>query len=239
VKSERCLETEELGDVLRCGPDDPRQAHARVCPRCAARLAAYQDFLAMGQGAENPREEDAAARLGAFVEDAVLRTAPQRKDTSSAAQPFGRVMGSFRPWFASLASPRRLAPVLGGALALLAVVLALHPWELRTESPLLLRGEDATAAMRTGRPLVLANGDIELRWAPAPGAQSYVVVILSPGFQELGRREAGLDTVATIGPDVLQQPTTQPFRGFWQVRAMAKGAEIARSRPVPLVWPGP
>jgi len=228
VKAERCLETEELGDVLESDPGDPRRRHVRVCPRCAARLAAYQEFLALRGEAKDAREEDAAARLNAFVEEAVLGGAPWPQDAPA--------MGPLRQWLASLARPHRLVPACAGVLAVAILALIVRPWEAGHDAPLRLRGEEAAAAVHTFDPVPGENGTLLLRWSAVPGAQTYVVVILSPGFLELGRLEAGADTVVAIGPATLPQ---RPFRGFWQVRAAAELAEVSRSRPAPLVLPAP
>lgn len=200
----RCLPDGMLGETLALPLDDPRRAAAEACPRCGARLAALDAFLA---GDPDLPADEAAAADRALAEFVATGLGP-RPQPPQPPRP-ARAARRFAPrHFAATAS-------LCAAVAL-AVLLARDAGDpapigarLRGEAP--VAGAAAIELVQGGP---TADGGRALNWRPVAGADHYAVALFS----------GDLDTLAVLAP--LARPTVTLDPALLRAAAAAGGALV-------------
>lgn len=219
------IEPEDLGLVEGLAADDPRRLHLESCPRCQARLEAYQEFLKERPLSEGAQPVVARARLRDAVR-AELGASAARQATAAAP----------RSWWDSLTRIPRPALAVAGALAVVAVafvgIRVLAPFG---EEPITLRAGDATPAegeveLISTKPL--ADDGIALAWRAVPGADGYELRALAIDLSFVASRAVGADTAATFAAHA-DSPIFAPAR-YVTVVALAGRDVVAESRPVAL-----
>lgn len=196
----RCLPDVTLAEFGALPIDDPRRADAQGCPRCAARLAALNAFLA---GDPDLPAIDATAADRALA-DFVSRLPPTARTPHPARA---------RRWFA----PRRLLPLASACAAVaLAVLLVRHAGDpvpigarLRGAAP-----AAAPASIVIHRTGPAADGSFDLTWSPVAGADHYTVELFS----------GDLDTLAVLSP--LLRPTAHLALEILQGQDAASGVLV-------------
>jgi hypothetical protein len=242
-----CYPIEELADIARLDPQDPRLQHADRCARCRSLLTTYREFVAPSRVREGSDPEDAQARLSAFVDDAILKGRPLAKDLPDEARdqtmtgagsqdhtierppvrpgnPFARFLLNLK------AQPLRPAVAVAGTLAMVLLLLTLGDFGDQGPDRIVLReeaGEGAGVGLES--PQILTGGRICLTWQPAAGADAYQVILLGHELDELARLEAGAATSLTFLPSDVPDLPGSGSAILWRVAAMRAGDEIARS----------
>jgi hypothetical protein len=226
----RCVEHSELAAISRLPEDDPRRREADECPRCAARLAQYVEFM---DGFVPPEGdmEGADARLAEFMDDVFDR---QLSGAGSAPETPERT--GFFDWLGRLLLPR---PALAGAAVLLVVVVAVTVWKPWSTDPPVLRNDvpagQETAAVVTLPPSTADDGSLVLSWEPLEGADGYRIRIRSQELAELAVFGPIPGTSFTLDSGLL--PPDAPDTVWWEVIATSGGDEIARSNPAAVQLP--
>ena len=194
-----CLPIEELAVLSELPADDPRRRHVESCASCRAAWLAYGDFAAPDP-AVGGAGDAAVAALDATIA-AVCAPAPRRSRTG---------------W-------RVAAPL--AAAAVLAVVLlgdrepALPP----SGGSAVIRGAVAPSLRAAA---VVADGSIELHWAPLQDARGYQVQFLAVAGMILAETPVRPDTSLVLLRDDL--PPGLPPNGliYWRVVARTDGGQI-------------
>lgn len=199
---ERCFNSDEIPDLTRLPPDDPRRHHLAECPHCRNAAAAQALFLAPGDTSDL---EDLAAvdrrlqeRLDAVLVPALPATASRRKRQG---------------WYA-------LAAMLAVcALGLTATdLLRLRDGALPRVGER-VRGEDQS----TDLSVTNADGNFRFTWTGAPDAESYA-------FVWLGTDLKAIEATTLHEPRLTAAPADlPPAARFCQVYAVSQGDTIARS----------
>ncbi len=205
-----CIPVDELGTLDQLSADDPRRRHAQACPRCSSLLFAYEEFARANERA-GARVTDADAQLARFIAEQVDGTPPRR------------VAGAPRPargcWFDfSIARATAVA-----AVAILVAVCLWQPWQSKE---IVYRGE-ASVHFTGLRATTAGDGAVDLYWDGVKNADAYRVTILEQDLEEITRLEAGNALSAHL--DSGTSGTPAPY--YWQVTALADGAEIMTSDP--------
>lgn len=208
----RCIEAEQIGDVLEFPDDHPVRRHADTCPRCRSLVASYRSFMDAGpvEGSDVGRARDAL--------DKRIRAAASHWKPAMAP---GR---SFR-WQALL----RPAPLLAAGLV---VVAAAVFWTSRGPEEGSLRDsapEVQSFALNAAE--VLPNGSIHLSWSARTGADQYHVRIYGPDFSEVYRSASTADTSLDIDRSALPANLPPTLDLTWRVFALSQGDVIATSAP--------
>jgi hypothetical protein len=82
------------------------------------------------------------------------------------------------------------------------------------------------------------NGSIRLTWHRTAAADSYQILILDTGLNELARFDAGSDTFLILTEDRFESVPPPPDRQvLWQVLALRRGDKLGISRPGSLRLP--
>jgi hypothetical protein len=205
-----CIPVEQLGTLKQLSDDDPRRRHAASCPRCSSLLFAYEAFI-HSDAAEGADPVAAEMQLERFIATNVEQKEPEQ------------VSGTPRPsrgrWFDF--SLVRVAAV--AAAVILVAVLVWQPWQsksivYRGEQKVQFSGLSATRA---------ADGSVDLRWDAVKNADAYRVTILAQDLGEITRLESGGVLSAHLASGMSGAPA--PY--YWQVTALADGAEILTSDP--------
>jgi hypothetical protein len=179
---ERCLEVEELADVLASGTDDPRRGHLDQCPRCQALVAEYEGFMAVDDG------------------QAGLSTAEMARLDQTLPPAENRI----------LRLPRWLVAVPAAA-AVLALFFALPQDRPVAPDPAVMRGEVQPDTLLVPHGVkVGADGRVLFSWDPSPQADSYVVELLGGDLGELARIQTGTASVE-VAPETVQKPEPTRF----------------------------
>jgi hypothetical protein len=98
--------------------------------------------------------------------------------------------------------------------------------------------EDPTRVELTLRaPELLEPGRLRLGWQPVEGADSYRVLLFDANLEELVRLDAGPATTLTLQTDSVEGLPVAGTLVLWQVVALRRGDELARSRPAGLRLP--
>ncbi len=240
--SDRRPTIEELGALAALAGDDARRRAAESDPLTAARLRAFEDFVAPGSLPEGADLADAEARLLVALERELgvpLAAPREQAKTRGAPRP-----GTGGGWSRFLA--RVAGPVWRPALAVAAtLVVVAGAWTLLAppggDGPPLLRGPEAPldAGSWDAAPTAeaAAPGTIRLAWRPAPGATRYAVVFLAPDLRELAQVDGLGGTELVLAATELPAGLASGQAVLWRVTAFHEGDEIGRSRTSTMVVP--
>jgi len=233
LNDRECPSETALYELAGIAPTDPRMSHVEACPRCAAKLAAYEAYL-QGDAPAEARPQEARRTLDSFIEREIVGAAGEadaiEREAGLGPEPRGFVRRLTAWWTSPAARP-------AVAFAVLAMVAIASLWLVRRSeigTPV-MRGDTRPGAtfMTTG-PVTSHQGSLELSWNSVPGAERYEVEILDQNL-DLLLAQTTTDTTLILGnlptPDGVTAPTT------WRVIAQGGGRDMARSRPEPLPRP--
>ena len=199
---DRCVEVEQIAEVLDLPAGDSRRLHLESCPRCR-NLARSWSMFVRAEAGTGARPEAARKHLAAVI----LETSgtPGRPKTARA-----------RRWSFPHLRMAGLAAA-AAAVAIAAVVL----WQDRTPAPPVLRNDTAgTAAAFSLFPAeALTPGTVRLSWRSVPGAGSYQVRVYTSGLDEIYRHPSVTDTSIVIRPSGLPAAAGSPGL-VWRVYAL-------------------
>jgi hypothetical protein len=214
-----CPPLERFEELLRLDPGDPRRAHLEDCPRCSARVTAFQSFLTMRPLPEGIDLDEARRRLSQALRQEVAGR--ERASRSRPSFPSG-----FFLW-------PRWKPALGLAAALaLGVILVRTTLDRRPDQEIVLRGDSgAGPAVVLLQPVPAEDGALLLRWRKAQDAEGYRVLIYGPDLAEIARIEAGGDTALVLTAARLSQLARPGSAVFWRVATLGRGDQLSLSAP--------
>ena len=227
--SSNCYDPELLAEIMEQPEDSPRRNHLDNCPRCRARLATFQEFIASEGECDPARLELAMTRLGNDLDLEIFGevNTPRPEPGNSI---FQRYLDS------------RITRVVMAMAAMIILFFTLDGLVHRPDNPeILLRANNqstATNELLLHQTAPLADGAVELSWQGIPDADTYRVKILGTDLRELASFDLAGSTSFRLDPQILADPAFGPGPFAWLVIALNGGDEIARSRPVPMV-PGP
>jgi hypothetical protein len=214
--SPECFSAEELARVLEVDPGDPRRRHLDECPRCRARLRAFQTFMAPPDVPEGADPRDAQRRLDAVVDALGKEPARPRAVRGRSSLPEWLTGPVWRPALAA-------AAVLVVASVLVATLTPRRELVLRG-----LPGDGARAELRLEAARVTGVGT-ELRWSPVPGEVRYRVDLFGSDLREIARLaptpETRLVVTRSMVPDGVVAGTTL----LWRVTALTDSGLVAVS----------
>ena len=203
-----CIPVEQLGTLKELREDDPKRRHAASCPRCSSLLFAFEEFTRASQR-PGARVAEAEADLGRYI-STHIEAAPAENVSGAPRHGRGR-------WFDF--SFMKMVTVAAAAVLLAVVVVRWQPWESKS---IVYRGEPSAqfsglAAARS------QDGSIDMHWNAVQGADAYRVTVLGKDLSEITRLApaAALSAHVAPGGDAY----------YWQVTALAEGAEILTSDP--------
>jgi hypothetical protein len=224
TRTRSCYRAEELGVIAKLPAGDPRLAHLGECARCRALLALYRKSLDPGQLPPAARLDDARAVLSRRLEEGIRGTTLHLTTSGPAAHGFWQRLTE------ALRGPA-MRPAWGAVVvvALIVVVWQVAQSPEETSSPPPLRGGGALESPVAAAPARLSNNHYLLTWTPVADAESYQVVLLLPGLDELTRLDAGGQTRLEVDLQTLPLPADPPTGLFWQVVALKSGNQIAAS----------
>ncbi|MCP5071426.1 MAG: hypothetical protein GY946_33105 [bacterium] len=213
--TDHCPTLDILIDIDQLSKRNPGRAHLDDCPRCLARLADYRDFI--NGGAEVPAGALESAMRGLEAALAV-EIDPDVKPFPTPSRPF------------------LMRPVVRGALALAAILLAIVAlnglWQRPATEKIRLRAPDPETV---GMVIELfpgqhsGTGGIELSWTAFPDADDYELVLLAPDLSLIttlnseGRTSLSLDAARMEALFGNQRVLA------WRVRALSGGDPIGES----------
>ncbi len=190
--------------LLQLPAHHPDRKDVEDCPRCGARLLAYQAFMLAG----DVTGADAAAaqtRLTAFIASESASALPQAIAAASARR---------ERW--KFFEIRWLVPA-----AAVLIVAAIGVWRMQPGTD---RSTEVRAVGDASRIVLLpappVDGATEIAWEPVSSADAYQVRLLGPDFAELRR----------VGP--VQETSIRvesAAASYYQVVALAHGDEVAAS----------
>jgi len=237
----QCIDEQALGDVLALPSSDPQRRHVDECPRCRALAVSYREFLepapeeiASYGTAEDRQLTDFRERLtGAAPAPA---TTAHDSRARAAVPPASRPANAGRSW-----SDRLFGRALRPVWVLAAIAIAVGVMKIAPKSP---PGSPAAPVLRGGTPHELAtatpsyaaNG-VTLAWSANPEADHYQLRFFSSALAEIGRRDLGRDTSATLATGDLPTAYASGETIFWRVVAMKSGDELESSAPGSLKKP--
>ena len=237
----QCIDEQALGEVLALPLSDPRRRHVDECPRCRALTVSYREFLepASEETASYGTSED--RRLTELRERltgaAPAPARPARDPSARAATPAAsRPANAPRSW-----SDRLFGPALRPVWAIVAIAIAFGVMRVAPKSPPgpvsppVLRGS-SPHELATAPPSYAANG-VTLAWSANAEADHYQVRFFSSALAEIGRRDLGRDTSATLATGDLPAAYASGETIFWRVVAMKSGDELESSAPGSLKKP--
>ncbi len=201
-----CIPMEALGTLDELAPDDPMRHHVASCPRCAAAMIAYREFVRVDVP-HHANVRDADARLAEFIAARI-----ERADTHAVSSPRPRWF-ELRAW--------RVAAV-AAAVAIVAVgVFNLLPKPEGSVVRGVVREDFVVNA-----PRMLGDGRVTLSWKAVTDADAYRVVFLGDDLSEVHRTAATTELHVTVARDVMGAAATR-----WQVAALREGAVLVESAP--------
>jgi hypothetical protein len=208
---DECIPLEVLGTLDALGAEDPRRLHIERCARCSAMVVLYREFV-RADAPGRAQVRDADDRLAAFLAERV-----ERSETTAGAprRPRGR-------WFQM---PTLRFAVAAATMVLIAVTVARF---LPDSNDVVLRG-NPRVGFSLEAPRTLADGAVELNWAPVANADAYQVTILGTDLSEVVRLPATTETRVTLDTKTLPAEATR-----WQVTALREGGVVAESLPAAL-----
>jgi len=216
--SEGCYPIERLGEIAELAADDPRRGHLANCPRCRARLAAYERFLSQEDPPKGLDLASAEARLASVLQAEIGAGA------TPAAGPVARADDAVvRPeWWRW--SGMRWAAALA---AMLAVAVGLTVFTDRSDDwlrePVLRGDEDAAAEAFAPTAETLDGGGVLLTWQAVPEAECYRVLLFGADLLEVARWETGVETELSLGPNELAKAV------YWRVVALRGGDTLQQA----------
>lgn len=224
-----CIAADQVEHTLALPPEHPLAAHVRDCPRCAALVLEYRDFMAAAHVPEGADVADASRRLTGAIADLVVPAAAERRIVSAPAPGLGQRLAA---WWAG---PAR-APAL--AMAALAV-LAAGWWVTRAPAPAgdTLRGPGAAARPMIEVRAIAAGGDaLVLAWSSVPGAGLYSVTLLDATLEP--RAELPLTSDTTLALARAQWPVAAAGETLYvRIDALQDAQVVAVSSLHPLILP--
>lgn len=234
--SRDCLSIEEMGALIDLEPADPALAHMLQCVRCRnllAQLRAFRDPTGHPDPAELRRAEEELTgafrrRLGTEREPASSNDSAQT--TARPSRGRARFHLGWHPLW---------RPALGAAVSLIAVIGVLTVTNRGEEtSPAVVRGLPGTNDELTPEPAVVTEGgEIRLAWVGISDADAYLIVFYDTSLREIHRSTRRAQPPLILEPAELASIRTPDGLALWQVVALRRGAEIARSRPAELKIP--
>ncbi len=212
----RCVDIEQMGEVVDLPAGHPLRRHVEDCPRCRNVLRSYQKFVA-AEPVEGFSIDAARRKLDALI-DTKVGERPVASRPSSNGFSLDWLRGFWRP-----------VPLV--AVAAVAVVAATLLWQQSRESDgILLRDESVTQSALPPAD-VRADGSIRLKWAAVPGADAYQIRIYGPSFTEIYRHREVTETSAIIERSSLPADLPPTLDLMWRVYALQAGDIIATSEP--------
>lgn len=208
----RCIEAEQIGNVLEFPDDHPVRMHAETCPRCRSLVASYRSFMDAGpvEGADIGRARD-------MLDKRIRAGASRWKPAMAPGRSF---------WWQALLRP---APLLAGGLV---VVAAAVFWTSRGPEEASLRDSaPETRAFSLDPAEILPNGSIHLSWSAMTGADQYHVRIYGPDFSEVYHSANTSDRSLEIDRSALPADLPATLDLTWRVFALSQGDVIATSAP--------
>ncbi len=173
--SERCYSAEEIGNILKFAPEDPRRQHVEECPRCSALAAEYRDYLDKGGEYPGPSLMDAQQKLRKVIDKG------NQPGISLAAG--GKRRGGF---FSRVGQPVAITIAILAIVYGLSLVCARQPPHRDLFEHIAKPAFDPDDPLAPHHATPLARS-IRLSWNPAPGAVSYDVIVFNDLMKELGR----------------------------------------------------
>jgi len=234
--TDRCLSDDELGEFESLPAGDPRVPHVEQCPRCRARLRSYREFMAEAGPPATARERAARQELSAALDREILGVTTSQ-DSVAAPSP---VVPAWRPFRWLLGALPQ--PVLRPALAIASVALvafgatqiASHLGGGRPTG--IVRGGDrqgGAATMIVAR-VASADGRPALSWTRLAAAEDYQVLLFGAGLTEIGRIDAGAESLLVLEPGRLPAAATRESALVCRIVARRGGDEMGRSNLVTL-----
>jgi hypothetical protein len=224
MKPIECFSEEALGEILALPEDDPRRAHVRDCPRCAALALSYEGFMAADNAAAyGPREREAldAAREQLLGSAGAPPVAPERG-------PWRPAPAGDRPWWSRLLGPA-LRPAFAFAAVMIAVVgVFVIPRFLGPAPESIVRGL-GSQPLSLADPRYERGGAVRLAWRGTPNGETYEVRFFSTALESLGVVPAGPDTTVSIGAERLPAAFARSQTVLYRVTALRGRDEMATS----------
>lgn len=226
--SERCFRIEDLAGIAKLTADDPRRAHLSRCPRCRARLAAFEAFMLNDDLPGEADPQDAETRLTAALQREIFgdEDLPAEQATRYAATRPSR----WQQFLRALTTPA-LRPVWGVAAALLLVVVV-HEALLSDRprvAPMVLRGEEGSPTETVAATAIREpDGDIVISWTVFPESDRCEIAFYGGNLAEIGRLDGGSGTELRISPGDLPLKAGRPGL-FWRVIYLRGGDDVAQS----------
>jgi hypothetical protein len=207
-----CIPVDQLETLKALPEDDPRRRHAATCPRCSSLLFAYDEFV---------RADSRAGADPVAAEMSLARFIAARVESGEP----GRAAGSPSPdrgrWF-----DLRFLRIAATAVAVVFLAVVLVRWQPWQSKEIVYRGE-ASAHFAGLAAQAASDGSVEMRWNAVPGADGYRVTILTQNLEEITHFETGRALSAHLDPRTSGAPASY----YWQVTALADGAEMLTSDP--------
>lgn len=208
-----CLQVSELEAAMTAPFGDPRQQHLAGCPRCQALAAEFVGFMAGGADGV-----DLTVREISRLDQALARE--MSGETTDVDAPFSsrdRRAGLRWPaWWVTV-------PTLAALVALAVIFPSIR---VVGPDPGVMRGDRRPDMILVSHPAQVAGANLELAWAPAPGADSYAVQLLAADLTVAATVAAGSDTLLVLSRATEITPTGARF---WRVTGSRSGDVIARS----------
>lgn len=232
--SRECYSIEELADLFEAGPDDPRSEHVRTCVQCRNLLESLRDFQAPARELPIAEVRHAEERMTAALERALSRTtSPARVGRRHARRTSSRAWTDWwrGPWW---------HPALGAAAVLVIIFSAVYLSEgPQAPGPNAVRGEleGADQILTLHAPELLPDGGLHLSWDTRAEVEVYQVVFCDLHLAELARFEATAASTLTLSPTDLDGVIPRGDEILWQVIALRRGVELARSQPAAFSLP--
>ncbi len=220
-----CPSSEQMGRLAALPESDERRRALEECPRCAALLHSYRDFLEPAAAEPlPPGVREGLAQLRERLAGVEARPARTRARQTAREPVAIRWMPLWRP-----------------ALAFAAVAVVAGAWWW---SPLGPAGESGRAvrgvpadAVRRAEAEFGPDGAVRFVWPGVPEADHYVVTLHSAELATLARFEAGRETTLVVTRAELPAEVGMGAGVLFRVRAYSGGDEIGVGEARPLRAP--
>lgn len=238
-----CFRIEELGEIARLDPNDPRLEHLKECAHCRALLASCREFHEPKELPEGLDIEDAERRLAVTFDRAIQGREGGREvvgaweDASRPQSPRGSSLSCF---LRNLWRPA-LRPAWGVGAAVAIIFLAVHLIDFRdgASDRIVPRIEQDPARLEfiLHEPQPLEGGEVRLAWQPVEDADAYRVLFFDADLDELARLDTGSASTVALRPEDVGGLPVSGTKILWQVVALRSGDELTRSHPAGLRLP--